>query len=211
MDKTAYQLRFDELNALKETINEAEGFLYLPKEEAKRQFEECLFWFYVDGFSSGILVAEDMPNGYDLLDIRYPDGQTVLDKFNKYYDDKDAERMKALIDSEAHRMWTTGGVEAIAPGLIDPETGRPTVDKDGKPIDPTTGKPIAPNSPLAKLKKKWVTMQDSRVRDQHWMLEGKTIPFTEDFVTADGDWGFAPGMFQTAENNANCRCTIEIK
>lgn len=187
-----YQLRFDELNAIKSTIYEPEGFLKLPYEQAKRKFEECLFWFYVDGFSSGVLMTgEDtpMPNGYEFLDIRYPDGETVEEKFRKHFEGGNAEKLATLMDSEAHRMWNTGTM-ASAGAEIDKETGIPSA---------STGKP---------LKKTWRTMMDEKVRDQHWMLEGKTIPMDEEFVTADGDYGLAPGMFQTAENNANCRCIL---
>ena len=64
----SYQLRFDELNALKDYIAEVIDALKSGEgyEEVKRKFEECLFWFYVDGFSSGILQMgedKDIPNG----------------------------------------------------------------------------------------------------------------------------------------------------
>lgn len=188
--KRAYQLRFDELNVLEQSIHEEE-FLELPYEEARRKFEECLFWFFVDGYSSGVLEG-DIPNGYEFIDIRYPDNETVMQKFDRYYKEKDKERMASLLESEAHRMWNTGSVENVATGGIDKTTGQPV-------------KGIKPNKPATKT---WITMGDEKVRDQHWMLEGEEIPFEEDFVTADGDYGFAPGMFQTAENNANCRCIL---
>lgn len=186
-----YQLKFDELNALKSTIYEPDGFLQLPYEEAKRKFEECLFWFYVDGFSSGILMTgedRDLPNGYEFLDIRYPDGHTVLGKFDEYYKSGDADGMARLLDSEAHRMWNTGSMASIGSD-IDEETGVPKKVPSG-------------------YKKTWVTMGDEKVREQHWFLEGVTIPAEEEFVTPDGDYGLAPAMFQTAENNANCRCML---
>ena len=191
-----YQLQFDELNALKKTIYE--DFMELPKEEAKKKFDSCLFWFFVDGFSSGILMTGndyDMPNGYEFLDIRYPDGETVSEKFDKYYKDKDTERMSALLESEAHRMYNTGSIESIAPNTVDKTTGQPNLSKEVLKGE-------------NKITKTWRTMGDEKVRDEHWMLEGQTIPFDEEFVTASGDYGIAPGMFQTAENNANCRCIL---
>lgn len=60
------------------------------------------------------------------------------------------------------------------------------------------------------LTKTWETMGDNRVRDTHWWLEGKTIPFDEEFVTFDGDSADAPGMFELAENNVNCRCWLSL-
>lgn len=56
--------------------------------------------------------------------------------------------------------------------------------------------------------KTWVTMLDDRVREQHSYLEGETVGIDEDFYTYDGDHGQAPGLFQTAENNVNCRCEL---
>lgn len=193
----SYQLRFDELNALKDYIAEVidalkngEGY-----EEVKRKFEECLFWFYVDGFSSGILQMgedKDIPNGYDFLDIRYPDGETVTEKFDKYVKDGDTARLSALLDSEAHRMYNTGSLNAVNI-QVDPETGLPNIPKGGKPSG---------------INKTWVTMGDEKVRDTHWYLEGQTIPLEEEFVTYDGDSALAPSMFSTAQNNANCRCIL---
>lgn len=58
--------------------------------------------------------------------------------------------------------------------------------------------------------KTWETMGDERVRESHDYLEGMTIPFDEEFVTIGGDSALAPGMFQEAENNCNCRCWISI-
>lgn len=56
--------------------------------------------------------------------------------------------------------------------------------------------------------KTWVTMMDDRVREQHSYLESETVGIDEDFYTYDGDFGQAPGLFQTAENNVNCRCEL---
>lgn len=183
-----YQLKFDELNAFRVEIF-TEEFFEQPKEEIKKKFEECLFWFFVDGFSSGILMmGEDapLPNGYEFLDIRYPDGETVLEKLDKYTESKSPDKLATLLESESHRMYNTGSVLGMG-GEI--KNGTIKFTPNGK-------------------KKTWHTMMDEKVRDQHWMLEGETIPIDEDFVTADGDYGPAPGMFQSAENNANCRCIL---
>lgn len=56
--------------------------------------------------------------------------------------------------------------------------------------------------------KTWVTMLDDRVRDTHDYLEGQTVGIDEDFYTYDGDHASAPGLFELAENNVNCRCEI---
>ena len=53
--------------------------------------------------------------------------------------------------------------------------------------------------------KTWVTMMDDRVRETHDYLEGVTIGIDDEFITFDGDHAFAPGLFDLAENNVNCR------
>lgn len=58
--------------------------------------------------------------------------------------------------------------------------------------------------------KTWVTMNDDRVRDTHFWLEGLTVGIDDDFYTYDGDHAPAPGLFQLAQNNVNCRCELEF-
>ncbi len=56
--------------------------------------------------------------------------------------------------------------------------------------------------------KTWVTMLDDKVRETHAYLEGMTVPIGDDFYTYDGDHAPAPGLFDLAENNVNCRCEL---
>ena len=56
--------------------------------------------------------------------------------------------------------------------------------------------------------KTWVTMMDDRVREAHDYLEGMTVSIDDDFYTYDGDHASAPGLFELAENNVNCRCEL---
>ena len=56
--------------------------------------------------------------------------------------------------------------------------------------------------------KTWITMLDDRVRDTHDYLEGETVGINDDFYTYDGDHASAPGLFELAENNVNCRCEL---
>lgn len=60
---------------------------------------------------------------------------------------------------------------------------------------------------LAGANKTWVTMLDDKVRDAHFMLEGVTVGFDELFYT-EGDGALAPGGFERADLNANCRCEL---
>lgn len=57
-------------------------------------------------------------------------------------------------------------------------------------------------------KKTWATMLDDRVRESHDYLEGMTVDIDDEFFTFDGDHAPAPGLFETAENNVNCRCEL---
>lgn len=59
-------------------------------------------------------------------------------------------------------------------------------------------------------KKTWVTMLDDRVRDAHIYLEGVTVGANEKFYVGD-DSAYAPGGFESAELNVNCRCEIVLK
>lgn len=56
--------------------------------------------------------------------------------------------------------------------------------------------------------KTWITMMDDRVRDTHDYLQSMTVPIDEEFYTYDGDHAYAPGGFELAENNVNCRCIL---
>ena len=60
-------------------------------------------------------------------------------------------------------------------------------------------------------KKKWVTMMDDKVRDNHAFLEGQVIPYDADFYTPDGDHARAPGLFTLPENCINCRCELTFE
>ena len=56
--------------------------------------------------------------------------------------------------------------------------------------------------------KTWITMLDEKVRSTHEYLEGMTVGIDDEFYTYDGDHAFAPGLFDLAENNVNCRCEL---
>lgn len=60
------------------------------------------------------------------------------------------------------------------------------------------------------VNKRWVTMNDDRVRDTHSYLEGMVVPYDAEFYTYDNDHALAPGLFTLPQNNINCRCVIEV-
>ena len=55
----------------------------------------------------------------------------------------------------------------------------------------------------------WQTMQDERVRETHWYIQGNEVPMSDRFYTFDGDSARFPGDFENVENNANCRCWLQ--
>lgn len=56
------------------------------------------------------------------------------------------------------------------------------------------------------LKKRWVSTLDTRTRDSHQKLDGKTID-VNDYFKIDTDKALAPLMFTLPQNTINCRCT----
>lgn len=54
----------------------------------------------------------------------------------------------------------------------------------------------------------WRTMQDERVRDQHWWSEGQTVPIDGLFTMPDGAQAPYPGMFGIPDQDCNCRCWV---
>ena len=68
------------------------------------------------------------------------------------------------------------------------------------------------------LLKKWVTVKDKRVRSfskgdkaDHAKMDGKTIPYDEDFVTPSGSNGKAPMQLKgpnVKADSINCRCVM---
>ena len=62
---------------------------------------------------------------------------------------------------------------------------------------------------LGAKEKTWHTMGDDKVRDTHEPLDGVSAPIDGYFYTWDADKAMAPGQFDKAENNVNCRCWLE--
>lgn len=94
--------------------------------------------------------------------------------------DSTYEEVLRVIDTEAHRDYNTGVYDAAV------ESG-----EDG-------------------LSKRWVTMNDDRVRDTHDYLEGMVVGLGDRFYTYDGDSALYPGGFDDPRNNINCRCGISL-
>lgn len=60
------------------------------------------------------------------------------------------------------------------------------------------------------VEKTWISMNDERVRDTHFLLHGTTIPIDGYFHTVNGR-SQGPGLFGIAEEDVNCRCSLSIR
>jgi len=56
--------------------------------------------------------------------------------------------------------------------------------------------------------KTWESMEDSKVRPAHNLLNGTTIPIDQDFISENGGKGPAPGQMGVAADDINCRCFL---
>ena len=55
----------------------------------------------------------------------------------------------------------------------------------------------------------WHTVEDDKVRDTHWFIDGDKVKIDEYFYTLDGDRALRPYGFTLASNNILCRCRLE--
>lgn len=116
-----------------------------------------------------------------LYNLPYLNGNTVSEMATQYWLEGDKPALKRLMDSEYHRAYGNGAYDMAE---------------------------IIGDIPSYEIKKTWVTAGDERVRDTHVYLDGVTIGKDETFYTFDGDEALFPGGFESARNNANCRCIL---
>lgn len=178
-------LLFDELNVLKTQIT-AGG---MTRADAKEMFEDALLEAYLEGFEAAayILGEDDLRTDPDkvwaTLEKSYQ-GVNIRRKFEEHFDSGNMAELANLIDSEYHRSMEKGGWDAA--DAAQTATGR-------------------------KVVKVWDATLDDRTRLSHEILNGTKVPLEEYFVADDGDRGLYPGDFETAEQNANCRCVIHYE
>ena len=178
-------LLFDELNILK-TRFVSGG---MTKADAKEMFEDALLEAYMEGYAAAayILGEDDLRTDPDkvteTLEKEY-NGVPIQKKFEDYWDNGEQGRLADLIDSEYHRSYEKGGYDAATE------------------VTATTGR---------KVVKVWDATLDDRTRFSHDVLNASRVPLDEYFVSISGDRGKYPGDFETAEENANCRCVIHYE
>ena len=186
-------LPIDEINAFEERLkvhftDDGKGQIK-SKDDCEDIIDELLD-LYLLAYANGAtatnaeLGTEIMPNidlAQDAIDKPIA-GETWRERVMGYYESGGTlYDIQRIAETDATRIYNTGALDAVA------------VNGNGDGIS-----------------KRWVTMMDDRVRDTHSYLEGMEVPYDAEFYTYDGDHAPAPGMFMTAENNANCRCVIEV-
>lgn len=179
---------WDELNLIRE---EAARVMALPPKERKKQcdvfcdyLEYVLCLVYAYGWKDAEEIVGIVPfkDGLDDICVNLEiDHKTFRDRAEEVIlGDGTLPELTRIIDTESVRDYNTGVTNA------------------GK-ASGTLG-----------LKKRWNTMMDWRVRDQHRELEGQTIGIDDLFYIGD-DSAYSPGGFSKPENNVNCRCWLTLQ
>ena len=206
-------LNFDELHILtRDEIRdkvEAEIYSDLPDRKGDRKrCEDIIFDLLTMAYAYGIDKAgldlqQTLPVNEDMLkDSVYEAtaGETAFERMAAHIDaaeegiasggpaaveaaTKLIDQLAVLIDTEQHRVANEG----ILDGAHDYQRQHPE----------------------RVVVKTWQTMLDDRVREPHEWLEGATVPLDAYFYT-DGDRALAPGGFQSAALNVNCRCELDV-
>lgn len=177
-------LPFDELNRFEATLRERFADGKLVKEDEEDIIDEMLDLF---------LLAYAKGNSVTNANLS-SDWMPTVDDVMKVVDERVAGKTWR---ERVEEYFSSGGSVDDLVRIAETETHR---DANTAALD--TAKNAGAKS------KTWVTMLDDRVRETHDYLEGMTVGIDEDFYTYDGDHASAPGLFELAENNVNCRCEL---
>lgn len=180
-------LPFDELNRFDTEIRERFGKNTLQKRD-KRDEED---------------IIDEL---LDLFLLAYAMGNSVTnDNLSSDYTPDVDDVMKVVDAKVAGKTWRERVEDYFANGGTGEDIAR-IADTEMHRIANTAALDTAKYA--GAKSKTWVTMLDDRVRDTHDYLEGETVGINDDFYTYDGDHASAPGLFELAENNVNCRCEL---
>ena len=201
---------FDELNNIRSTFeNEIYGSVQDRKFDRKRLEDdifELLTMSYVYGLEkAGLDLDRDIPVDRDRMRKAVYEktaGKDFVERLNEHIDAADeriaedqqvsaditvaeqlVNELSVLAETEAGRMINTAILDAAEDFHLE-----------------------HPNVPLYKT---WRTMQDDRVRDPHWALEGSTVPYDAYFYV-DGAKALRPHGFGVPELDCNCRCLLSL-
>lgn len=180
-------LPMDELNRLDSEIRERFGDESLQKRD-KRDEED---------------IIDEL---LDLFLLAYAMGNSVTnDNLSSDYEPSVDDVMKVVDAKVAGKTWRERVRDYFSSGGTGADIAR-VADTEMHRIANVAALETARRA--GATEKTWVTMLDDRVRDTHDYLEGITVGIDDDFITYDGDHASAPGLFELAENNVNCRCEL---
>ena len=196
---------FDELNTIRLTLGE-EVFA-MVREDGKpnrKRCEDIIFDLLTMGYVYGIEVAGlDLETDIPVDNARMREvamlptaGETFAQRLDHHITefeqstedvvaatDKLVNALSVLAETETHRL--------INQGIID----------GAEWYEAETGNAVY---------KQWVTMKDERVRLEHDLLEGATVPLDARFYSWSGDSARFPGDFASPELNVGCRCVLRL-
>ena len=180
----------------------------LPFDEINRLTLQVREWF-----SNGKKLSEDREGLYDIIDmmldlylLAYAQANEVTNaNLGAEWTPTLDEVMKVVNAKVAGKTWEERVEDYYANGGTGEDIVR-IIETESHRIANTAALDTAKKA--GAKNKTWVTMMDDKVRDTHYPLEGVTIPIDDDFYTWDDDYAPAPGLFQLAQNNVNCRCEL---
>ena len=191
---------FDELNNIKTEISKVVLGTDVDWLSTRRRCEDMIFELITMGYVYGIEVAgldleADLPVDADRMqDVAWKRtagetfAQRIDEHFRQFRESADADKLidqlSVIAETETHRSINTGA-------------------QDG-------AQEYADTHRKETVFKTWVTMQDDRVREQHDLLDGATVPLNARFYSWTGDSARFPGDFVSPELNINCRCILRF-
>ena len=188
---------YDELNTFKAMVTEYKTAPLTNSEQARLRLdiEDYIEFLLIEAYVYGNVQAMD---DLGLLD-RDPKDFISEDEMQRVINEKIADktykqRITEYLDDENstiedfQRVAETDATRVYNAGVVD----------GGKA------------SGVPGVMKRWITMEDERVRSTHEYLQSMTVPMDSDFWTWDGDHARAPGLFALPENNIGCRCTLQL-
>lgn len=192
--ESTYVSDFDELHVLGSELYQDYLQGKKTKEEVVEQCENIFYHAYLQGYR---LAKDDL----DMTSDEYAYYQDYLDKHpeeieksvskeiaGKTFSQRILEHLENLDGAPSiEKVMTTEYHRNVNTGLQDFGT------KYGKG-----------------LLKKWITMDDDKVRNTHDYLEGMTVGIDEEFYTYNGDHTYFPGEFGVEEEDINCRCRVAL-
>lgn len=193
-----YLADFDELHVMAENM-----LLEYSEEEIVENILNILKSGYIRGLKKAaeeldwewedyLLFGDDEEEWEKKIIFKDIKGKTVIDRIKEHVQALSAEMLAVVIDTEYHRDYNAGkfAMAEMVDTLLETQTYGDVLG-------------------VTKVKKRWVTMGDERVRSTHDFLDYAEVGINERFVTYDGDSALYPGDFELAENNINCRCYLE--